>query len=335
MLKNIDPSDKSIRPFKVHKKWFLNQNDSGSGFLRLNAESGSLFNFNTGSAASQSFGRFHGSSSKFEYGTYYDRPNWFSIKHLYYENLEPYRTFGGNNYQVEKRELHSNAKIFTIPQELFGEELKPGSINLDVTNGGKTYQLRDDGDGNIYDFAHSASFAAYKSSSFDRTQGITANGSGSQVGNAFYSHGLVVLTDTGSLLNAGDTTFDLNFQATQTIYEYEYLVTIEPGEFNLITNKSATENLSGSINVAEGSTDIHKFFAPSDQPTGAGTGSYKTSYTQASGYQGFVSHSDFKPYVTTVGLYNDNNELLVIGKLAKPIKLGNDINTSIVVRFDV
>ena len=48
MLKNIDPSDKSIRPFKVHKKWFLNQNDSGSGFLRLNAESGSLFNFNTG-----------------------------------------------------------------------------------------------------------------------------------------------------------------------------------------------------------------------------------------------------------------------------------------------
>ena len=113
------------------------------------------------------------------------------------------------------------------------------------------------------------------------------------------------------------------------------MVTIEPGEFNLITNKSATENLSGSINVAVGTKDIHKFFAPSDQPTGAGTGSYKTSYEQASGYEGFVTHSEFKPYVTTVGLYNDNNELLVVGKLAKPIKLGNDINTSIVVRFDV
>ena len=143
------------------------------------------------------------------------------------------------------------------------------------------------------------------------------------------------MTDTGSLINAGDTSHELKFKATQTIYEYEYLVTIEPGEFNLITNKSATENLSGSINVAAGTKDIHKFFAPSDQPTGAGTGSYKTSSELASGYEGFVTHSEFKPYVTTVGLYNDNNELLVVGKLAKPIKLGNDINTSIVVRFDV
>ena len=335
MLKNIDPSDKSIRPFKVHKNFTLNQNDSGSGHYRLNAESCSLFNFNTGSFASQSFGTFHPSSSEFSMGTFYDRPNWYSIKHLYYENDDPYRTFGNNNTQKEKRELHGNAKIFTIPQELFGEEVKPGSIELDVTHGGVTYNLKDDGNGNIYDNAHSASFAAYKSSSFDRGQGIAANGSGSQVGNAFYSHGIVVLTDTGSLINAGDTSHELKFKATQTIYEYEYLVTIEPGEFNLITNKSATENLSGSINVAAGTKDIHKFFAPSDQPTGAGTGSYKTSYEQASGYEGFVTHSEFKPYVTTVGLYNDNNELLVVGKLAKPIKLGNDINTSIVVRFDV
>ena len=172
MLKNIDPSDKSIRPFKVHKNFTLNQNDSGSGHYRLNAESGSLFNFNTGSFASQSFGTFHPSSSEFSMGTFYDRPNWYSIKHLYYENDDPYRTFGNNNTQKEKRELHGNAKIFTIPQELFGEEVKPGSIELDVTHGGVTYNLKDDGNGNIYDNAHSASFAAYKSSSFDRGQGL-------------------------------------------------------------------------------------------------------------------------------------------------------------------
>ena len=35
MLKNIDPSDKSIRPFKVHKNFTLTQNDSGSGHFVL------------------------------------------------------------------------------------------------------------------------------------------------------------------------------------------------------------------------------------------------------------------------------------------------------------
>ena len=73
-----------------------------------------------------------------------------------------------------------------------------GSIDLDVTIGGVTYTLYDDGDGNLYDNAHSASFAAFKSSSFDRNQGVLANGSGSEVGNVFYSQGLIVLTDTGS-----------------------------------------------------------------------------------------------------------------------------------------
>ena len=49
-------------------------------------ESGSLFNFNMVFLTSQSFGTFHPSSSEFSIGTFYDGPNWYSIKHLYYEN---------------------------------------------------------------------------------------------------------------------------------------------------------------------------------------------------------------------------------------------------------
>ena len=56
MLKNIDPTNKSIKPFKVHKNFTLTNNDSGSGHFVLKAESGSIYNFSTGSAASQSFG---------------------------------------------------------------------------------------------------------------------------------------------------------------------------------------------------------------------------------------------------------------------------------------
>ena len=342
MLKTIDPSDKSIRPFKAHKNFTLTNNDSGSGHFVLRAVSGSTFNFVTGSAHSQSLGDFIPSASVFRHGTYYDIPNYFMVKNIYYENGNPYRTYGKiiNN----KRELHGEARLFSIPRELFGEEVKPGSVELEVTTGGVTYDLRDDSDGNIYDFAHSASYAAYKSSSFDRTQGVQSNGSGSQVGNIFYEHGVIVLTDTGSLVNAGakrsgsvGTLYEghsLKYKATRTIYEYEYTVTLEPNEFNLSTNRTTTEGLSGSLGIAAGTKDIYKFLPPGDQPTN-GTGSFKEFYNPTTELQGFVSHSEFKPYLTSVGLYNDNNELLVVGKLAQPIKLQQDSPLSVVVRFDV
>ncbi len=345
MLKNIDPSDKSIKPFQAFKDFTLNNNDSGSGHVVLRAVSSSIYNFNTGSAASQSFGAYTGSNGTFANGTFYDIPNYFSIKHLYYENDEPYRTFGNNNTQVQKRELHNTARIFSIPQDLFDEKVKPESVKLSVTTGGVTYDLRDDGDGNIYDFAFSSSFAAYKSSSFDRTQGISTTaatlGSGSQVGNIFYEHGIIVITDTGSLINAGVKSDDeleghtLKYKATKTIYEYEYLVRSEPNEFNITKNISSTLDLSGSITIAEGSKNIHEFFPPGDNPTIGGTGSFATSYNATDSYIGEVTHSEFRPYVTTIGLYNEKNELMVVGKLARPLKLSKDNETAFVVRFDI
>jgi hypothetical protein len=48
-----------------------------------------------------------------------------------------------------------------------------------------------------------------------------------------------------------------------------------------------------------------------------------------------VTGSEFKPYVTDIGLYSEDNELLAHGKLAKPIRLSDDIETTFVVRFDV
>ena len=49
----------------------------------------------------------------------------------------------------------------------------------------------------------------------------------------------------------------------------------------------------------------------------------------------YLNLEEFKPYVTYIGLYNEDNELLAHGKLAKPIKLSDDIETSFIVRFDV
>ena len=65
------------------------------------------------------------------------------------------------------------------------------------------------------------------------------------------------------------------------------------------------------------------------------SGSFKRSYPGTQHYENFVTHSEFLPYITTIGLYNDSGECLVIGKLSKPIKNNDKLAMSFVVRFDV
>ena len=47
-----------------------------------------------------------------------------------------------------------------------------------------------------------------------------------------------------------------------------------------------------------------------------GTGSFKDEYNSQIVIS-FVTHSEFRPYVSEIGLYNDKNELLVVGKLVQ------------------
>ena len=50
---------------------------------------------------------------------------------------------------------------------------------------------------------------------------------------------------------------------------------------------------------------------------------FSNNPTFTSGSQGTFTHPTFfkdpKVYITTVGLYNDNNELLAVAKLSKPL----------------
>ena len=49
----------------------------------------------------------------------------------------------------------------------------------------------------------------------------------------------------------------------------------------------------------------------------------------------FATGSLFKPFVTTIGLYNENRELLVVGKLGSPIRMSDETDTTFVLRWDV
>ena len=64
------------------------------------------------------------------------------------------------------------------------------------------------------------------------------------VGNCFYKNGYSVITNTASnyeniLSGTGSRGFDMEYQGTHTIYENEYLISINPGEFNYSTNPTS------------------------------------------------------------------------------------------------
>lgn len=49
----------------------------------------------------------------------------------------------------------------------------------------------------------------------------------------------------------------------------------------------------------------------------------------------FVTGSDFHPYVTTVGLYNDSNDLLAVAKFGQPVPMPTETDISFIVKMDI
>ncbi len=155
------------------------------------------------------------------------------------------------------------------------------------------------------------------------------------VGNIFYSNGLITVTHPkyDQILNyfnfgIGTMTVDdeneaiglftvggvggvgnseeyfgisnLRFEGSHLIYENEYQCKIDEHEFNHTLNPSARQKRS--INNDE--------------------------------IASFARRNPFKPYITTIGLYNEKNELLVVGKLGQPIRKSDETDTTFIVRWD-
>ena len=94
--------------------------------------------------------------------------------------------------------------------------------------------------------------------------------------------------------------FTMGFKNTHLIFENEFHCTVNEDEFTHTLNTSARK--------------------------------YRTS--DHGDLADFATGSKFRPYVTTVGLYNDEGELLVVGKLAQPVRTSTETDTTFVVRYD-
>jgi hypothetical protein len=48
-----------------------------------------------------------------------------------------------------------------------------------------------------------------------------------------------------------------------------------------------------------------------------------------------TTSSYFSPYISTVGLYNNNKELIAVAKLAQPLPISNTTDTNIIINLDL
>lgn len=118
------------------------------------------------------------------------------------------------------------------------------------------------------------------------------------VGNAFYNQGMLVLGSiTSRYLDIENTTA----RGTHTIWEKEFTCTVGAGEFNRTMNPTVRE--------------------------------YNPISNQYE-FKSYTTGSDFKPYVTGIGLYDEFGDLLAVAKLGFPTKLPNNVDTTFIVRYD-
>ena len=322
-FKQFLSADITVVPFEVNKAFSykgieFNASDvSINRFLGKNL-SGSLFNPDTDPTTGQT-------------STQYQRLVYSSVQELYYSNYltssygDPVPTASlvpGTNAEGDRFVgiLQSSGRYFNYPQTtLTFEKYFPtgsGSIIGVLSVPSRLY-------GN-YILPNSFKWIADSGSIYDDGEGnLILSSSGEICGQIFYPHGLAIITSdsnaqqdayygTGSygfslyglsdidVINNFVTSSNVtcSFSSSLTIYESQYKCTISENEFNFTLNPTA---LSGSTDGA---------------------------------VYDFVTSSYFAPYVTTVGLYDENQNLLAIGKLSQPLPTSPTTDTTILINID-
>jgi hypothetical protein len=258
--------------------------------------------------------------------SYYQRDIYNSVKQLYYSNELPnpegiriVYDYQGNivenntNTNVHSRfdnylnttlsgsrlfQTQSNVQIavISIPSQLYGDYINPNSFSFKWAQStpGLYYTIRDDGQGYLI---------------------VSGNLGGNPQGTISYQHGIITIMDMGFLGGLPNFTTQPNvtcsFQSSRLVYETQYKCTIRENEFNYSLNPS----------IISGSNFTNPLLSSS-------------SINRSGQVYDFVTGSVFAPYVTTVGLYNENQELLAVAKLSQPLPTSRTTDTSILINID-
>lgn len=152
----------------------------------------------------------------------------------------------------------------------------------------------------------------------------TANSSSFLLSSSFYIGGYFlfigsgdgndVLLDTDVYLSGSGglvEPINISFKNNYTLYENEIRCLIKESEFNASYNPTIQTIDTGSLNI-----------------------SGSTFYNNSGILKDFATGSGFSPYVTSVGLYNDNDDLLAIAKFSKPLLISPNTDMTFIINYD-
>ena len=307
-FKKLSKSDVSVVPYYANKQWSI-PSSSISSYATVFVGSNVAGIFNPITDPTSSYGQYqrlvYNQINHLFYQSYSASLNTSSLSNsVYYESASQQRPtssyfiYNDNSNLVKNYPTGSGNQInvLAIDQSIYGNKLLPRYLQLSSS----TYFIIDDGYGNLIDITAVAS--TYIDNGYFNIDAYFENsspGAATYIGNVYYAHGLVVVTNPLFLSIFNESSLVLSFKNEHTIYENEVRCLVKESDYNLSYNPSlVTGNYTGGV------------------------------------VRDFATGSNFYTYVTSLGLYNDNNELLAVAKFGKPMLISPDTDMTFVVKYD-
>lgn len=331
----LDKQDAYIDPYVAYKHWTVNS----SSLKDYDIE---VYHVYTSSLLTESLFDPNTSTTVGAESLEYSSLLYESVKHLYYEGVFTGATYSSSHedykqttlYPSTSRDLQNEALIISIPQDNFGSAIKPGSFCL-----GNSVPLINYVSGGFVQTGYFVTLGGFSYNIYDNGEGVLLeSGSLKKVGDIIYPHGLAVITDTGSITSILNLTGSCN--PLSGIPNNYVAVNYTTGSYftSSLSVASGDPNCQYSYNICWQST--YEIYTHNYRCTVRDQDLLFThNPTLKSGSEGdlydFATGSYFQPYVTTVGLYNDSDELVAIGKLSQPTPKSRYTDMTFVVKLDM
>lgn len=256
-------------------------------------------------------------TSDVDLGTYndvsavYSYPLFSLINRAFYSS-QSIVEYGTSSIAVTRYTPTGSIYVFNVINDAVGEGIGAGTFSIRTSG---SLPILDDGYGHLY-----------------------VNDTGSIVGNVFYKHGIAVVQNntiapTQSVSTNGLRLYPYNpmtvqFSSSFTITEHTVVCKLKPTEFNTtLLNHTIGYYKAVTGSYVSGSTTVtYTNYVPNI------SSSAKAMSGEPLG--GLFDSGTLTPYVTSIGLYNNNYELLAIAKLSSPVPRAKNVDQTFIIKFD-
>lgn len=303
-FKGLNRSEVFLTDYNSQKNWEASGSDLSSlGIEHIKAYSGSVwFNnvlYHNYYSGSNSDGSFTGSADLYLQTTL---------------TIPGARQLPANGYAEEET---ASVVIFSVPADLVGTRLEAGSVTFFpredtpcYVEEGYVVEEESKRDPHYFEDLPITPISDKDgvllsdgwAGNYEKVEGfnypVPSREKGRVVGDVIYGHGLIVITDPFWSWLFGKVDKDGNVAALKTVRW---------------TSNVPIHTYNVSCKVRD-----HEF-----------------NYTYNRTAKKLIGTEDFTPYVTSLGLYNNRNELVAVAKLSKPIKKLDNIDMTFNVRVDI